>query len=107
MKNQLLKKKQKSVQSLKIELQLIQSEIKKLEIKKKVVLTVRNKQFRRDDAQPLVNKYKNKKYENYKADILIEVRRKFELAKVQKEKKEKIYAIYDNFISENETEQLF
>lgn len=67
--------------------------------------TKRQLEFRRDDAQPLVNKYKNKKYVIYKPEILDELKTKFERAKKRKEKIDKVYLIFEKFFEElnNET----
>lgn len=64
------------------------------------IFTHRQLEFRRDEAQPLVNKYKNSKYSIYKPEILTELKKKFELAKKRKEKADKVYTIFEKFFEE-------
>jgi len=62
--------------------------------------TPRQLEFRRDDAQPLVNKYKNSKYAIYRPEILAELKKKYELAKKRKEKSDKVHTIFEKFFEE-------
>jgi hypothetical protein len=73
----------KNLLELKLKLVIKEIETDKIE---KVELTSRQLQFRRDDALPLCKKYSNKKYENYKNEILAEITNKFENCKKSKNK---------------------
>lgn len=105
MNTELIEKKEQIKKSLQISLLLVNDEITELKKSEKPELTSRQKQFSRDDAQPLVNKYKSNKYENYKHLILEEITKKFENVKKRKEKTDKIYSIYKKFFDELNTKQ--
>lgn len=111
MNETLIRKKQKIAESLKTSLKLIESDIEKLKSKKekkakvKTNLSTRNLQFSRDDARTLVSKFKNKKYSDYKPEILKAIKKKYENVsqrKVKTETSDKTNNIYKNFFQENE-----
>lgn len=100
----LLKSKEQLKMNLEISLELLNKEIDEIKATEEPVFTTRQLKFRQDDAQALVNKYRNIKYEKYKKEIVNEIRTKYQNLKKRKEKNEKNLAIFEKFISEMKEE---
>jgi hypothetical protein len=88
-----------------IKIKMIDEKISQSEPSKKVEFTERELNFSKDDAQPLCNKYFNKKYNIHKEVILTFITKKFENAKTRKGKIDKICLVFEKFFEELEKEK--
>ena len=102
MKTEIRPKTIENLTAMNVRLVLVENGLYKLEKveKENEKLSVRQLQFRRDDAKPLCKKYFNKSYEPYKEQILAEITKKFENVKKKKEKTDEIYSTFEKFFAE-------
>ena len=108
MDTSLITTKKQNIRALRFSLELAEKELNEMKENspEKPEFTKRNLDFSKDNAQAIVNKYKNPKYSIHKSEILSFITKKNERALKTKDKAVEICEIFKKFFDEQKAEQL-
>ena len=100
--NDVITKTEKLLTTLKMNVVLVENELKELKKSDVVKFTERELNFSKDADKALFGKFKNEKYSSKKEEIYLRITKRFVKLKEQKIKFKEKYLLYEQFFAEIE-----